>query len=577
MKNQIQVISRWFLVVLLVTPLLSLSCASTPPAVTEVKDVNIDTGLLDLMHQLMETLGEEQRPVLMVLDFPDPAGQITGLGRYASEELLAHLIREKKLRVVERRFIEKTTKEIEFGMSGLVHEDAAKSIGKLVGADGILTGSYTLIGEHVKLQARIIDVETGELLATGGVRVHPAGVADLIGRLIERAPSRSPGKASRLTQQPKPVKSITAEGFASIRDGNEDLARKNAVGDALRKAIAQGIEDAVESGALLKNAPLVNDRILSRSRAYVRSYQLMSEAIEGSTLRVLVNAEVTLGDLKNDLSAIGVLMERKHQPRIMVMIAEWNVGQDRYHLSWHDPNGEGLSVAENTLIESLSQKGFFFVDPGAVPQAIRQLEKRGRSYEKADLTPAQVRWLGRKLDAEVVIIGKTRASQGAEIKGSGKVSMKSVQSDLSARAVRTDTGAVIASASVRGAAIHINLETAGTKAIEKAAQEMAGKMADQILERYAAEVDGSTQIRLVITGLNHTELTQFKEILKSHVRGVKRIHQRAFEREVARLDIDLQGSAQALAEELSSNAFKDFVVNITTVNANSVRISATKR
>jgi TolB-like protein len=563
--------------------ILLVSCQSAnvqQKKTDEVRGGSVDQALLDLKNQLMEGLGEGQKPVLVIVDFVDPEGRITGLGRYIAEEILTHLVRDKKLRVVERRYLEKTMNEIKLGMSGLVSDDTAKSVGKIVGADAILTGSYTQVGQSVKIQARMIDVETGNVLASGSSGVDKDQVANLIRQVVEEAPATQPKATALLSEklgESVQSQSVTAEGVSSIRSGQEDIARDNAVDDALRKAVEQGVGVFVESETLVENYQLVNDRILSQSRGYVRSYQIVKEQKEANQIRVTVNAEVTLGDLRKDLDAIGALLSRKHKPRIMVMIAEWNAGQSGYFLSWRDAEAGSLSVAENAMMERLSQKGFLFVDLGAVPTVIQRLEKAGASYGKADLTPDQVRTLGKKLDAEVVIVGKAKASQAGEIKNLGDFSMKSVQADLMARAVKTDTGEVIASASAKGTAAHINTDRAGTQAIEKAANELAEKMAGQILDKFSSEVHGTTSVRMIIQGLNHQELTRFKSIIKSQVRGIQDIHQRSFEGGVAQLDIDLKGNAQAMADELSTIQFESFVVKVNGVTANSIQLTATRK
>ena len=91
--------------------------------------------------------------------------------------------------------------------------------------------------------------------------------------------------------------------------------------------------------------------------------------------------------------------------------------------------------------------------------------------------------LAAQADAEVVIIGKASAKLYGDIGGG----MKSVQADLSARAVRIDTGQVIATATTHAAAVHISEIAAGTDALNKAANQAAEEMIGKILAVYSKE------------------------------------------------------------------------------------------
>ena len=65
--------------------------------------------------------------------------------------------------------------------------------------------------------------------------------------------------------------------------------------------------------------------------------------------------------------------------------------------------------------------------------------------------------------------------------------MKSVQADLSAKAVRTDTGQVIAATTQHAAAVHITETSAGTEALKKVANLAADELMAKILAVYATE------------------------------------------------------------------------------------------
>ena len=116
-------------------------------------------------------------------------------------ELIAALHQSKRVRLIERDRIDAVLKEHALGQSGIVDANKAMKAGKLLGAEAIVLASIdsfkadkeqsnaagiavinTLI-VRVKLSARMIDSQTGEILAAataegeGETKEHKAGPA----------------------------------------------------------------------------------------------------------------------------------------------------------------------------------------------------------------------------------------------------------------------------------------------------------------------------------------------------------------------------------------------------------------
>ena len=68
--------------------------------------------------------------------------------------------------VVDRNSIDKIIEENRFQSAGLTDEDTAVQIGKLAGAEIIVTGTVSSVGSNFYLQLRLIDVETAEVVAS---------------------------------------------------------------------------------------------------------------------------------------------------------------------------------------------------------------------------------------------------------------------------------------------------------------------------------------------------------------------------------------------------------------------------
>jgi hypothetical protein len=86
-------------------------------------------------------------------------------GEFAVEELTLLLVNSKKYRIVERRSLDIIRAEQNFQFSGEVDDDTAVSIGRLIGAALVITGSISPYEELNYLRLRALDVETGEIRA----------------------------------------------------------------------------------------------------------------------------------------------------------------------------------------------------------------------------------------------------------------------------------------------------------------------------------------------------------------------------------------------------------------------------
>ena len=112
---------------------------------------------------------------LAILPFEN--NSITDPDRYAplSKGLSAMLITDLSksqtaLKLIERGKIAALLKEIALGQSGGVDEATAVRAGKILGARCIAFGSFMVIGKQMRIDTRIIKVETSELLMAESIQ-----------------------------------------------------------------------------------------------------------------------------------------------------------------------------------------------------------------------------------------------------------------------------------------------------------------------------------------------------------------------------------------------------------------------
>jgi len=361
------------------------------------------------------------------------------------------------------------------------------------------------------------------------------------------------------------TKFVTAEGVAAVQQGAIDIARDAAIEDAQKRAVEQAIGIFIDSQTQVENFQLISDNILSQVKGYVKRYTLIDERVEGNILRVKINAEVSLGKLTDELSAFGILMTRMHKPRTMVLIAEQNVGGE-LQAWWTEQNVQEseIGVVENSFMDKFAEKGFALIDHQAAAREI----KVSKAYRTPNLSTGQAKTLANQAHAEVVLVGKALAKYYGEVGGG----MKSAQADLSVRAVRTDTGQVLATVTTHAAAVHISDTSAGIEALRKAANQAAEEMLTKILAVYSKEVGGTRPVSITITGLNKAQFVKFKDVLKNQVRGIRNLSERSFTGTTAEIEVDSKSSAQILSDELALRDFGTFTVEIVRSTANALEL-----
>jgi hypothetical protein len=370
------------------------------------------------------------------------------------------------------------------------------------------------------------------------------------------------------------TKTVSAEGVAAIQGNAKDIARDAAIEDAQKRAVEQAIGILIDSQTQVENYQLISDKILSQTKGYIKRYSVAGESVDSGLLRVNINAEVSLGKLTDDLSGIGILLGQMHKPRTMIMIAEQNIGHEWYAWWWgygshREHEQTEMGVVENTFMDAFTQKGFEFIDHAAAAKEITVTP----AYKVQDLSAQQAKILGNQADAEVVIVGKALAKLYGDIGGG----MKSVQADLSVKAIRTDTGQVIAAATTHAAAVHITPETAGIDALKKASQSAADQMMEKILAVYSKEVGGTKSVNITIVGLDKTQFVKFKDVLKNQVRGIKDLHERSFANNTAKISVDAKGSSQTISDEILLKDFGTFAVEVVGSTANSLELKVTPK
>ena len=97
-----------------------------------------------------------------VLNFNAPSEQFS---KYVLDELMTFLVKNGRVIVVDRANLELIRREMDFQMSGDVSDDSAQAIGRMLGAQTIISGQLDDVGDFYRMRFRAIEVETAVIQA----------------------------------------------------------------------------------------------------------------------------------------------------------------------------------------------------------------------------------------------------------------------------------------------------------------------------------------------------------------------------------------------------------------------------
>lgn len=356
---------------------------------------------------------------------------------------------------------------------------------------------------------------------------------------------------------------VESQGVAAIIRGNLDISRDKAIEDALRNAVEQATGSLIENETLVENYQLLSDKIYSQSRGYVQTYEVLNEKVDQGLYRVTIQASVASGELKKDLRALDVLMRQVRKPRVMVLFEE--------------TMSEGVNsgrLAEDAVSKVLLDNGFKLVDANTVRRNLGQDKVRG--LLAGDGRVAAV--ISDKYGAEMLLLGTAQAVTNQVTIGDIKIN--SNQAVISAKLVRADTGEVKVSETRQAAKPHVNSLAGIQMAISEASELLANDMIDKIIQIFREEVYNIANVNLTIFGLQgYGHLQEVIQLISDNVRGIKEIYQRNYTMGTAELEVELTGSTQSLAADLTTREFGNYKFDIkeSTHNQLQVYITSTNR
>ena len=329
-------------------------------------------------------------------------------------------------------------------------------------------------------------------------------------------------------------------------------SRADAIADGEKQAVSQCLSLYCKSEVLTANAEVIRQNVYVQVNQYVQSNPAVTEekTADGQCavkLSVPVNLEklgVTLDTLWEKLKVAG-------NPRIILTISQLAPAETTDDLT------------QNEVTDKLVGLGFKVLDEGQLKQT-RQKEalkllRDGHTDAVSIQTLQDV--------ADVVIVGKAAArEQEVDVAGA-----HSCQATLDAKAIRTDTAQVLAAARGKATKAGFSTNEAAEKSLEVASADWVAKNLPALVR---AVVDPCKEYTLLVTGCEQQDIIALDDKLTADPK-VRQTDQVAFDKGLAQLAVQYQGSIMAFAKDLA--ALPNIVVESTTANTIRVHLKKANR
>lgn len=318
-----------------------------------------------------------------------------------------------------------------------------------------------------------------------------------------------------------PERIISAEGVAA---GSDLKARDEAINRALRRAVEQGVGTVIDSESMTQNYQLLEDRIYAQVKGYVKSYNIISDNNGADGIyRIRVEAVVAIASLTKDIKALNIIKEKKGNPRVIVLIQEFVDGLE-----------QPSELVQAEMEKEFLAKGFPLVD-----KAQFQMVKE-RDVALSYTNPEKAAVLGREYGAEVVIVGQATCNLLESSMPYG-VQVFGYTADITAKAIKTDTAAVMAIETASGTERGSGRIPTANKALVTAGRKLANTMMSGIVERWRSEVFNTINIQLVVEDIEISDRDVLKQDLGA-IRGIQNVNERTFNNGVLVLDLTMDGA-----------------------------------
>ncbi len=354
------------------------------------------------------------------------------------------------------------------------------------------------------------------------------------------------------------TKTIIVMGAGKIPKNDTAAAREIAINESLISAVGQAIVATLPVEMINTNFFKINELIYGQTRQFIQGYRVLSETKLNDNYRVMVEVTVAVEKIKTQLANIGLDPDKKELPKIVLLISERNIGDEKPQYWWKPGLPVQKNATEKVLGEILHKQGFQIVKPGAVPS-----EMQVAGLDTPEPPNEAVLALAKHYQADIAIIGNAFAEQAANTMGGDILTYKGI---VSARALRAETGEETAATYKSEVGAGADPKAGGREAIIRAANIAGEDIASKLLTALKTAKKESAHITIEVKGghlLNH-----FIKLRKAiaEIPEVQNVQVSEMRAGVTMLVLNYPNVANQLAKMLLKKSFDGFGIHISTIS-----------
>lgn len=256
---------------------------------------------------------------------------------------------------------------------------------------------------------------------------------------------------------------VPAEATIEIEGKNYANAREKAIQSAFMFATRMAVAGLTTPEEMEGKKELMEARIVSRGRDFVKSYKFLDEAVDPTKRFLAIRLQVTLflDDVRKAMRNANVRLKKRNLPKLIIVMEEKNIG------FFESENFLLLkSLSEEILENYFRQRGYQVISRKSIIEA--RLVDLARDAHK--LNTRAIRRLARFFEADLLILGRIDVEARPSVNG------ENIKTDINLSLVFGENGAILSRHSDVAVGVYDHALSGSLEAIGAVTQKVAKQL-----------------------------------------------------------------------------------------------------
>ena len=175
---------------------LAFGCATSDPgSATQEQQDQLDIAVRETSDYLNRNIKAGNKLAILNIQSDYPV-----LSEYVIDELIANAVNDRIFSVVDRQQLDTIRAELDFHMSGEVDDASAQELGRMLGAQTIISGGITKIGNMYRLRVRALGVQNAQIEGQFNKNIPGGYTIDMLVQSSGTQTASAPAASSRQAQ-----------------------------------------------------------------------------------------------------------------------------------------------------------------------------------------------------------------------------------------------------------------------------------------------------------------------------------------------------------------------------------------